>query len=114
MCIPGVVVVVGLGPLRVALLLQRDVSPGILLSANGGPSGVASLDPWSRRAIGNLGRVTTDSGASKSLGIRFCSGITSKPKVLRPVIAIGLGAQRAPVAGSVVSILVLRILTNFF
>lgn len=110
--IPGLVVGAD-RPLRVALLLQRYVSPGISLTAYGGPPGSASLDPWSRGAIGNLGRVTTGTRASKGLAIGLSTGLVAlDPRILGPVITTGLRARRTPVAGSVVLDLVLRIVTN--
>lgn len=113
--IPGLVVV-GVGarrPLRVALLLHRFVSPGISLTADGSPPGSASLDPWSRGAIGHLGRVTTGTSASKGLAIGLSMGLVAlDPRILGPVMTVGLRARRTPAAGSMVLNLVLRIVTN--
>lgn len=110
--IPGLVVGAQ-RPLRVALLLQRYVSPGISLTAYGSPPGSASLDPWSRGAICNLGRVTMGTTASKSPAIRLSMGLVAlDPRIMGPVMTIGLRARRTPVAGSVALNLVLRIVTN--
>lgn len=113
--IPGLGVV-GVGarrPLVVALLLYKVVSPGISLTPNGIPFRGASLDPWSRGAIGNPGRVTTGTRASKGLGIGLSMGLVFlDPKILILVITPGMRARRTPDAGSVVLKLVLRIVTN--